>query len=67
MGPQRLLKDLSDPSSGVYNKNERKAASFRRWLLWIPLVIFASLLYIFDIGGELWYHIPLPHNIVFGK
>ncbi|XP_021917636.1 uncharacterized protein LOC110828852 isoform X2 [Zootermopsis nevadensis] len=67
MGPQRLLRDLPDPSPGVYSKHERKTVSFRRWLLWIPLVIFASLLYVFDIGGELQYNIPLPYNIAFDK
>jgi hypothetical protein len=67
MEPQKLLKIQCDLSSGVYNKNEKKIASFRRWLLWIPLVIFASLLYIFDIGGEMRYHFPLPNNITASK
>jgi len=67
MGSQKLLKVLSDASSNSCNKNEKKVASFRRWLLWIPLVVLVSLLYILDIGGELHYHTPLPHNIMPGK
>jgi hypothetical protein len=67
MEPQQLLKIHSDPSSGVYNKNEKKTASFRRWLLWIPIIIFASFLYIFDIAGEMRYHFPLPNNITASK
>jgi Na+/melibiose symporter-like transporter len=67
MGSRRLLEEVYDPSSGVYYKNRRKIASFRRWLLWIPLAVFASLLYILDIGGEFRYHMPLPNNIAFGE
>jgi hypothetical protein len=29
-------------------------------MLWIPLVVAASLLYIFDIGVELRYRVAMP-------
>lgn len=67
MERQQLLKFQPDPSPGIINKNEKKAASFRRWLLWIPIVIFASFLYIFDIGGEMHYRFQLPNNITASK
>jgi hypothetical protein len=67
MEHQQLLKIQPEPSFGVYGKNEKKTATFRRWLLWIPIVIFASFLYIFDIGGEMRYRFPLPNNITASK
>jgi hypothetical protein len=33
-------------------------------MLWIPLVVAALLLYIFDIGGELRYRIAMPQSII---
>jgi hypothetical protein len=67
MERQNFWKIQSVASSGIHNKNEKKTASFRRWLLWIPIVILASLLYILDIGGEMRYHLPVPNNITFSK
>jgi hypothetical protein len=64
METQRLLTDVTGPSSGAYNKTEKRGIYLRRWMLWIPLVVAASLLYTFDIGGELRYHIALPQNII---
>jgi hypothetical protein len=67
MEPQKLLKMQSDPSYGVHNKRKKKTASFCRWLLWLPLLIFATILYVFDIAGEMLYHFPLPNNITVSK
>jgi hypothetical protein len=67
MEPQKLLKIQSDPSYGVHNKSEKKTSSFQRWLLWITIFIFASILYVFDIGAEMRYHFPLPNNITISK
>jgi hypothetical protein len=67
MEPQRLLTGVSTPSSSAYNKTEKRGINLRRWMLWIPLVIFASLLYIFDIRGEMHYHIALQHSVIPGK
>jgi len=64
MEPQRLETDVSTPSSGACNKTEKRGIYLRRWMLWIPLVVCASLLYIFDIGGEMRYRMALPHNII---
>jgi hypothetical protein len=33
-------------------------------MLWIPLFVAASLLYIFDIGEELRYRIEMPQFII---
>jgi hypothetical protein len=57
------LTDLSGPSSGAYNKTEKRSIYLRRWMLWIPLVVAASLLYILDIGEELRYRIAMPPSI----
>jgi len=64
MEPQGLLTDVSAPSSGACNKTEKRGIYLRRWMLWIPLVVCASLLYIFNIGGEMHYRMALPHNII---
>jgi len=62
METQRLLTDVTAASSGACNKTEKTGIYLRRWMLSIPLVVCATLLYIFDIGGELRYR--MPQNIV---
>ncbi|XP_069698069.1 uncharacterized protein [Periplaneta americana] len=64
MVPLRPSTNKCDSANELRDKNERKVTTFHRWLLWIPLVLFGTLLYILDFGGELRYHIPLPHTIV---
>jgi hypothetical protein len=59
----RLLTDVSGPSSGAYNKTKKRCIYLRRWMLWIPLVVAASLLYILGIGEEMRYRIALSHYI----
>jgi len=58
------LSDVTAPSSGACNKTEKKSTYLRRWMLWILLVVCASLFYIFVIGGELPYRMALPHHII---
>lgn len=64
MEPQRLLTDVTAASSGACNKTEKRSIYLRRWMLWIPLAVCASLLYILDIGGELHYRMALPQSVI---
>ena len=64
MEPQRLLTDAPGPSSGAYNKTEKRGTSLCRWMLCILFVISASLLYIFDIAEEMRYRIVLPRSVI---
>jgi hypothetical protein len=64
MEPQQLLTEVTATSAGACNKTEKKGIYLRRWMLWILLVVCASLLYIFDIGVELRYRMALPQSII---
>jgi hypothetical protein len=64
MEPRRFLTDVSGPSSGAYNKIVKRGIYLHRWMLWIPLVVAASLFYIFGIGEELRYRNAMPQIII---
>ncbi|XP_069698059.1 uncharacterized protein [Periplaneta americana] len=53
-----------DTANKTDDTRGNRVKTFHRRLLWIPLVLLGTLLYILDFDGEIYYHVTVPHATV---